>query len=78
MNTFIRNLGILMMSKRSTIAMMTVIADLLAIFGFDITEHQATMAVTVITAIGGLLIKSRGETDAAKAMTLPLGTGHED
>lgn len=55
----------IILSKKSVLATLVILVDLLAVWGFDVPKEQITEGVMgVFNGLGGLLILSQGVIDA--------------
>jgi len=68
----------LLTSKRSMIALLTAIVDVLIYFGLGIDITIADKLATLITTLGGLLIAGISASDTGKALGKPPGVDHKD
>ena len=61
------SLSRLLKSKRSIIALVTLLADLAVIFGLEVPAETQQLIVTVVTSLGGMLIAGRSVSDHGEA-----------
>lgn len=55
----------IILSKKSVLATLVILVDMLAVWGFDVPKEQITEGVLgIFNGLGGLLILSQGVIDA--------------
>lgn len=67
----------LLTSKRSLVAVLTALFDILILFGLSLDPELADKLATLVTTIGGVLIAGISASDHGKAMGHPPGTDHK-
>ena len=67
----------LLSSKRTIVAVVTVVVDAALIFGVEVDPEKLSLVITAVTALGGALIGGISVSDHGKAMGMPQGVDHK-
>lgn len=67
----------LLTSKRTLIAFLTAVANVLLFFGIDVDPSVRDAFATMITTLAGVLIAGISASDYASALNMPAGLDHK-